>query len=156
MADHKSPTQAEHRAKAHSMLKGAGYSGGGKMTPAKAVHKHEAHLHKGAEPTKLARGGAAKGPKEVNIVIKTGGDDAEKKMAMQQGMQMGAKMAAGAPKPPMGPPPGMAGPGGPGGPPPGGPPPGMMPPHPPGAGPMAKGGFVKVREHHRRTGGKCE
>ena len=152
MAEHKARTQAEHTARAHSMLKGAGYLAGGKMTPAKAVHAHEKHLHKGEPMTKLAKGGAVKGPKAVNVIIKTGGDDAEKKMAMQQGMQIGAKMAAGAPKPPMPP-------GGPQGPMAGGaPPPGMAPGmRPPGAGPMAKGGVVKVRSHVRRkSGGKCE
>lgn len=152
--EHKSKTQAEHRSRANSILKDSGYAGGGKMTPAKATHKHEAHMHPGKTPTKLASGGSVKGPKEVNIVIKTGGDPAEKQMAMQQGMQMGAKMAAGAPKPPMPMPPPGAGPGGP-------PPPGMppgMPPRPgmPPGGMMNKGGVVKVRAHTRAKGGRCE
>lgn len=133
---HKSPTQAEARGKATSMLKGSGYACGGK-------------------PVARASGGSVKGPKTVNVIIKTGGDPAEKQMAMQQGMKMGAAMAA--PKPPMPmPPPG----GGPGGPPP--PMAGGMPPHPPmapppGAGGLKTGGTVKVRSHVRRkSGGKCE
>lgn len=128
---HKSRTQAENRSRAQQVLKDGGYAC-------------------------RAGGGSVKGPKTVNVIIKTGGGDEEKKQAMQQGMMIGAKMAAGAPKPPMGgPPPGMP----PGGPPPGagpGGPPGMPPPgmHPPG-GMMNTGGTVKVRSHIRRkSGGK--
>lgn len=132
---HKSRTQTEHRARANAMLKSAG------------------------APTisKRASGGKVAGPKTVNVIIKTGNDDAVKKEAMQKGLQLGAQLAGGQ-KPP------MPGPGGPPGMPPGGAPPPMMggagappmPPHP-GAGMMAKGGTVKVRSHVRRkSGGKCE
>lgn len=137
---HKSPTKAQHSAKATSMLKSNGYACGGK-------------------PVARASGGSVKGgPKTVNVIIKTGDDGAAKKQAMQQGMQIGAQMAA--QKPPMPPPPGPGGPpgmppGGPPGMPPrppmmGGPPPGMMPPH---AGGLKTGGTVKVRGHIRRKAG---
>lgn len=148
--EHKSRTEAQHRERANSMLKGAGYA------PAKAaVHKHEAHLHKGEPMTKLAGGGKVKGPKEVNVSIHTGASPEEKQANIQQGMQVGAKMAAakmaappmgGAPRPPMAPGAPMGGP----------PAPGGMPMARPGAGPMAKGGQVKVRAHTRSKGGKCE
>lgn len=35
-----------------------GYSRGGRVTPAVAVHKHEANMHPGKAPTKLAKGGS--------------------------------------------------------------------------------------------------
>lgn len=148
--EHKSRTEAQHRERANSVLKGAGYS-----AAKAATHKHEDHLHKGEPHTKLAKGGAVK---SVKVNIHTGASDGEKQQAMQQGLQAGAKMAmqkmAGAGAPPMGgaPRPPMA-PGAPmGAPPPGG---GGMPMRP-GAGPMAKGGQVKVRAHMRSKGGKCE
>lgn len=130
---HKSRTEAEHKAKATSMLKSAGYGA----------------------PAKRASGGKVAGPKTVNVIIKTGNSDAEKQQAAQQGMKMGAMMASKPPMPPprpMAPPPPGAGPMA--GPPGGMPPPGM---HPPGAGGLKKGGVVKIRAHVRRAkGGKCE
>lgn len=143
---HKSDSPKEHAARVHAMLGKAGYSHGGKMTPANAVHKHESHLHKGEPMTKLAKGGGVKGPKSVNVIIKTGNSDAEKQQAAQQGMQLGARMAAGAPKPPMAPQGPM-----PGGMPPGGAPMGG-PPRPPG---LVRGGKVHVKAHTRSKGGKC-
>jgi hypothetical protein len=146
--EHKSRSASEHRERANSMLKGAGYA------PAKAaVSKHEAHLHKGEPRTKLAGGGKVKA---VNVNIRTGASPEEKQANIQQGMQVGAKMAAqkmagagappgGAPRPPMAP-----------GAPMGAPAPGGPMPMRPGAGPMAKGGTVKVRAHTRSRGGKCE
>ncbi len=100
---------------------------------------------------KRARGGRTSG-KAVNIIISTGGGSAERQQAQQQGMKIGAQLAAQKPpmppgggmppRPPMAPPPGMP----PGAPPPGmmppgaGMPPGGMPPRPPGA--MKRGGAV--------------
>lgn len=135
MTAHKSPSKAEHTAKANSMLKGAGYACGGKAMA-------------------RAGGGSIKGgPKTVNVIIKTGNDDAVKKEALQKGLQLGAQMAS-AQKPPMPPGGGMPPPGGPPGGPPGmpaRPPMGGMPP--PGAGGLKTGGTVKVRSHVRRKSG---
>lgn len=150
--EHKSRTQAEHRARAEHILRSAG----GKMTPAKAVHAHEAHLHKGATPTKLAKGGKVKGPTHVTVNVVHGDEQRAQQQGMQQGMQagrmMGAQMAAqkmagappgmppgGPPRPPMGPPPGAA---------PGGMPPGGMRP----SG-MATGGGVKAPHLAGAAGG---
>lgn len=145
--EHKSRTEAQHRERANSMLKGAGYS-----AAKVATHKHEDHLHKGEPHTKLAKGGAVK---SVKVNIHTGASDGEKQMAQQAGIKQGLQMAAAkmaGPGGPMAPRPPMA-PGAPmGAPPPGG---GGMPMRP-GAGPMAKGGTVKVRAHTRSRGGKCE
>ena len=149
--DHRSRTQAEHRDRATKVMKDAGYS------PQSAVHKHERALHPGQPETKFANGGHVKGPKNVTVNVQSGANQQEKQQAMQQGMQMGARMAAQK----------MAQAGPPGAPP-GAPlqsipprpiPPQMPPqgvPRPPGAGPMNKGGIVKVRSHTRRkAGGAC-
>lgn len=119
---------------------------------AHGVHKHERHMHKGEKETKLATGGRAvegraeggrrgdrKGKKHkgttVNIILGgqgQQGDPQREQMAhqagMQQGVQVGAKMAAAK----------LAGAGGP---PPGGPPPGGMPPGAGGPPPGAMGGM---------------
>lgn len=127
----------------------------------KAVHKHERHDHPGKPLTPLRKGGGVHGKHaghrldrharggrakkhgtQVNIIVKSG-DKEKEQMAAQQGMAMGAKMAAGAggpPHPPMGPPPGAGAPpmpppgAGPGGPP-------GMPPRPP----MRRGGKITLR-----------
>lgn len=140
----------------------------------KAIHQHEAHDHKGEPKTKLklARGGGivhghhpihrldkrarggrtVKGPEEVNVIVHTGSSPAEKQMAMQQGMKMGAAMAA--PKPPMMPPPGAGGPPGmPPGPMMGAPPPGAMPPRPPG---LKTGGAVKLTASAAGASGRLQ
>lgn len=155
----------EGSAKAKNVLRGAGYARGGGVSPAKAVHKHEKHLHKGEKETKFKTGGKVGGKKtemradkfsrggskprghtKININVGAGQD--EKKQAMMQGMQLGAKMAAtprpgaGAPvqaRPPM-PPPGGA----PGGGMPGGMPPGGQPPMANRGGRFKKGGPVRV------------
>jgi hypothetical protein len=113
--------------------------------------------------TGMHRGGKGKGPKNITIIVGKGGDDDGKaqmahQAGLQQGAQIGAKMAAGAggpPRPPIGPPGGGPMPGGSpiAGPPPGagGPP---MPPRPGMPPQMARdGGKIKVRAHERRAGG---
>lgn len=140
----------------------------------KAIKQHENHDHKGEKHTKLklARGGGivhgshpmprldkrarggrtGKGPEEVNVIVHTGSSPAEKQVAMQQGMKMGAAMAA--PKPMM-PPPGAGGPP-PGGPMMGAPPPGIgggMPPRPPG---LKRGGPVKLTASAAGASGRLQ
>lgn len=107
--------------KAKGVLRGAGYARGGGVSPVKAVHKHEGHLHKGEKKTKFKHGGKIEGkhapmradkfkrggsvPKghHTRININVGGADAEKKQALQAGVQLGARLAAakmaGAPRP---------------------------------------------------------
>ncbi len=136
--EHRSRTQAEHRARAEHILRSAGGP-----TPAKAVHAHEKHLHKGEPMTKLASGGKVKKASHVTVNVIHGDEQAAQQRGMQQGVQQGVKLGAmqGAmgPRPPMGPPPGAGGPP-PGGPPPGaGPMPGGPPMRPPG---MKAGGAV--------------
>lgn len=127
----------EHSDKARGVLRGAGYARGGGVSPAKAVHKHETHLHKGQAKTKLkqggkvdgkkahpradkfARGGKAPHGKHTKININVGAGEGEKRAALQQGMQLGARMASaarpgvGAPMQARGPMPGAAPAGGP-------------------------------------------
>jgi hypothetical protein len=101
--------KSEH---AKNVLRGAGYARGGGVSPVKAVHKHEKHLHKGKTETKFkhggkiegkkpharadkfARGGSVPHGKHTKIAINIGGGQAEKQQAMQAGVQLGAKMAA--------------------------------------------------------------
>jgi hypothetical protein len=101
----------ENSAKAKTVLRGAGYARGGGVGAKKAVHKHEAHLHKGEKKTKLkhggkvegkhpkvradkyARGGAAPKGKHTNIHINVG-NPAEKQQALKAGVQLGTAMAA--------------------------------------------------------------
>jgi hypothetical protein len=169
--------------KAKNMLRGAGYARGGGVGPAKSKTPQSAHSDEpGGEkamktakarvakkfadggqvgggmskpnPGKRGRGGSKpRGHTKINISV--GAGDAEKKQAMQAGVQLGAKMAAA--KMAMGPKPGgmMPPPGaGPGGPPPGGP----MPP--PGAGPggppplAARGGRMYASGGKVKTGPK--
>jgi len=108
-----------------------GRASGGRMSDAeqdrrdiaRGVHRHEAHMHKGEPETKLAHGGAPKrGGTKTNIMIEAGGGQAEKQAATQQGMQIGArlaaqKMAGAGPRPPMPPRPASPAPAGPSGPP---------------------------------------
>jgi hypothetical protein len=121
-----------------------------------------------SRPDRRARGGEHKSGGKgkigaVNIMVgHTGAEEQQAKQegmqaGMQQGVQVGARVAAqkmgggagGPPRPPMaGPPPGGMPPGMP----PGAPPPGAMPPRPMPPQ-MAKGGEVRVREHHRRRAG---
>lgn len=156
----------------------------------RAVRQHEEHDHKGEKLTdlKLRKGGKVEGHKtkarhdrkyangghvkhhskggaKTNIVIATGGGEGERRMAMQQGVQIGARLAGAGggapmgvppvpPRPPMaappGPPPGMAPPGM------GAPPPGL-PPRPP----MKRGGRTRMhdewseREQHEKRGGRA-
>lgn len=161
----------EHK-RAKEIVKRAGYHAGGSVDEREdkaiakaaariAVRKHESHEHGGkhtpglktggavpgatanAHLGRFARGGRSKGPSRINIVISTGGGEAERQMAMQQGLKLGSAI----PKPGMGAPP----PGAPPMPPPRPPmpPPGAaLPPQgmPPGAPamlprpPMARGG----------------
>lgn len=173
--------------RAHEMLKTHRYAHGGavhtdepqdKALVRKAIRQHETAEHGGHHvalklrrgghvpgdmpedrPDRRARGGSVK-PKigAVNINIKHGGE-AEKQQAMQQGMQIGAKLGAaqagGAPHPPMGGPPmppHPMGPPPPGGPPMGGAPPGMPPrPMPPQM--AAHGGHITRRDERGRWRG---
>lgn len=140
----------------------AGYKSGGSVSPKKAVHTHEDHLHPGKPKTKLKAGGHVKGKAaadrpdrrarggkigSVVINIKAPGqgdgqaDDMKQQMAakagLQKGVAIGAQMAAA--KGPMpgagGPPPPAPMPGGP----PGGPPPGPAP-----MMPRARGGKIHM------------
>lgn len=174
MSEHAS-LRREEQAKAEAHAKRAGYKVGGAVDAeqdrkaiAGAVHKHERHDHKGepltplrwggevagkegkARPDRRARGGSVKGkgPSKINIIIATGGGEGERHQAMQQGMQVGAKLASAA-RPPMlppgagMPPPGLGAP--PPGLPPGAMPPGALPPRPPMGAPgmgMKRGGGV--------------
>lgn len=112
---------------------------GGKHAKIKLKHGGMVHgKHPAHRMDKRARGGkVGHGKPAVNVIVQTS-NPAEKQMAMQQGMKLGAAM--GGPKPPMpmaGPPPGAGGP--PMGSPPPGMPPGGMPPRPPG---LKRGGKV--------------
>ena len=156
----------EHK-RAREIVKRAGYHAGGSVDEREdkaiakaaakiAVRKHENHEH-GGEHTpglksggkvqghhshhhlgRFARGGRARGPARINIVIATGGGEAERQMAMQQGLKLGSAI----PKPGMGAPPPAAAMPRPPMPPPGAPqgaPQGMPPAMPPRP-PMATGG----------------
>lgn len=183
-----SSARAKEQARAEQHTKKAGYARGGAVAEdekndramvKKAVAEHEEHDHKGEPRTKLrikrggkvdgkmpmqrldkrARGGHV-GKPPVNVIINSGGGEAEKQQAaqagMQQGVQLGARAAiakmsgAGAGGPPPGAPPGSMPPAP--GMPPGAPPPGgglPIAPHPPMAGPpgapmRAKGGALKL------------
>lgn len=109
-------TQAERKAQASKMLKRAGYADGGKVTPEKAVHKHERGMHQGEPLTRFAdggavgmkRGGSVKGKRggaktSVNVIIAPQGGG---------GAGLAAPMPAAAPAMPPMPmkPPGMGGP----------------------------------------------
>lgn len=199
--------RAPENAKAIEYSRKAGYKSGGAVTPKEAVHKHEDKDHPGTTHTRLKRGGTVpgkeaaqrldkpqrahgggvkhKGGHKTNIIIQTGGGQAEKQQALQQGMQMGAQKVIGALKAkmggaggPPGAPPGAGMPPG-GAPPMGGAPPGP-PPNPMGPPMRAKGGRVgtnglsgagtmkpakgmleepapiKVKAHMRRRGGACK
>lgn len=170
--------RSEHEAHARAHVRKAGYAAGGdiaqdKKMIKKAVREHEGHEHGGKHTAlKLRAGGHVKGEQGkhradkmarggrtgkksggVNIVIATGGGEPERRMAFQQGAQVGAQMgkmaAASAPRPPMMPPPGAGG-APPGAPPPrppmAGPPPGAGGPPPGGMPPMKRGGGVKMRD----------
>ena len=111
----------EGSAKAKGVLRGAGYARGGGVSPVKAVHKHEGHMHKGEKKTafkhgghvegkktaaradKFARGGSKPRGHHTRVNINVGAGEAEKQNAMKTGMALGAKMAAakmgGAPRP---------------------------------------------------------
>lgn len=149
--------RAERHARAHQILKQAGYSAykrGGhtdeaedKKMMAGYVHKHEKHDHPGTKLTKFKTGGAVHGKhakahahkkgRGSHVTIVVGANDAEKRDAMHKGAALGAMMAARKMAgPPMG-----AGPGGPPMPPPG---PGAVPPGPPGMPPMKRGGAVHL------------
>lgn len=170
-------SKADHSTKARGVLRGAGYARGGGVgaRAKKAVHKHEGHLHKGEEKTKLKKGGKVDGKKpaarpdkmarggskprgHTKININVGAGQQEKQQAMQQGMQLGAKMAAqkmaaagggmGGPRPGAGAP--MQG--RPGMPPPGagGPPPGAAP----GGPPMQRPPMAPPGQPGMKRGGK--
>jgi hypothetical protein len=170
----------KEQSSAEDYCRKAGYKSGGgvksdaaqdRASIAGAVHKHERHDHPGEPLTKLRGGGKVGGSKAkprldrfarggkvgkgpINIIISTGGGEPERQMAFQQGAKVGAAVggAAGAPRPPMMPPPGGPGMPPPGaGMPPGGPPPMAGPMAPAMAGvppmarpPMKRGGSVKV------------
>lgn len=128
--------------KAKNTLVKAGYARGGGVSPKRAVHKHEEHLHKGEPKTKFKQGGKVDGKKSgaradkmsrggskprghTKININVGSSQADRQQALKTGMVLGAKMGArpamGAPmqaRPPMAPPAGAPAPGGmpPGGP----------------------------------------
>jgi len=183
MTSHHASLRHEEQSKAEAHARRAGYKVGGhvdeeqdRKQTAEMIHKHERHDHKGesltryraggevkgreacARPDRRARGGkVGKGPSKVNIVIATGGGAAERQQAQQQGMQIGARLAASAPRPPMMPPPGAGLPPGSGMPPPGvmppgaGLPPGALPPRP-GMPPMKRGGGIYPL-HNAGSGG---
>lgn len=160
-------SKQERSEKAKGVLRGAGYARGGGVSPAKKakVKMEDDDLPKkkvgkvGGSKTsqradKFARGGSIPKGHHTKININVGAGQAEKAAAMQQGVKMGATMAAqklgaGGPRPGAGAPP-MARPPMP---PPGGAPPPrpMMPPAggapmgpPPGGPPMAnRGGAFK-------------
>lgn len=139
-----------------------GYASGGAVSPEKAVHAHEAKMHKGVPKTKFAMGGAVTGTRldrparakggrvgkgtNVNIVI-----------APQGGQAPMPGVAAGPPPVPVRPP--MADPPMPPGPPPNmGPPPGM-PIRSHGGRTYATGGAVKpgpAYEEGKRLGTKVQ
>lgn len=48
---------------AKNLLRKAGYARGGGVSPAKAVHKHEKHMHPGKAETKFRHGGKIEGKK---------------------------------------------------------------------------------------------
>lgn len=142
-------SKQERSEKAKGVLRGAGYARGGGVSPAKKKMKKVEGEKPKSRADKYARGGSVPKGHHTKININVGAGQQEKAAAMQQGVKMGATMAAqklgaggprpgaGAPpmaRPPMPPPGGMPGgappprpmmppPGaGPGGPPPGGPP----------------------------------
>lgn len=165
--------RSRDQSNAEECLRRAGYARGGAISDdaedrkiaARAVHLHEKHDHKGEPLTKLKRGGSVagektadrldrrarggrlkhSGPTKVNVIVTSGGGDAEKQMAFQRGAQTGARAVAtklaaagGAPRPPM-PPSGAPMPPHPPMPPPGA---AGMPPRPPGM--MKRGGAVTL------------
>lgn len=126
-------------AKAKSVLRGAGYARGGGVSPVKKKMKKIEGEKPAMRADKYARGGSVPKGKHAGhhtkININVGAGQAEKQAALQQGVKMGATMAAqklgaGGPRPgagappmarPMPPPPGAgAPPPGAGAPPPGG------------------------------------
>lgn len=156
-------SKADKSEKAKGVLRGAGYARGGGVSPVKAVHKHESHLHKGKKKTEFKHGGKIEGKKtamradkfkrggsvakghHTRININVGAAQAEKQQAMKAGVMVGAKLAAakmaGGARPGAGAP--MQARPMPGGPAPGGMPPGGAPPT--GTPPMvgaARGGCM--------------
>lgn len=114
--------------KAKGVLRGAGYARGGGVSPAKKKMKKVEGEKPAMRADKYARGGSVPKGKHAGhhtkIIINAGGNPADKAAAMQQGMKMGATMAAqklgaGGPRPgagappmarPMPPPPGAGAP----------------------------------------------
>lgn len=101
----------ENSAKAKGMLARSGYARGGGVSPIKAVHKHEGHMHKGEKKTKLKHGSKVEGKKphhradkfarggsvpkgHTKININMGASMADKQDAMKKGAQIGATMMA--------------------------------------------------------------
>lgn len=143
---HKSDTPAQHHQRVDRVLGGSGGVHSDESQDMamirKAVHAHEANMHPGEAPTKLARGGKAK--PNVTVVINTAQNPPDgqavemaKQAGLQQGVRMGAAMAA---RPAMPPPGGGMPPRPPVGP--SGAPPGGMPPAGSGGG-MRRGGRAK-------------
>lgn len=132
-------SKQERSEKAKGVLRGAGYARGGGVSPAKKKMKKVEGDKPKSRADKYARGGSVPKGHHTKININVGAGQQEKAAAMQQGVKMGATMAAqklgaGGPRPnagapPMARPPMPPPPGGPGAP----PPRPMMPP--PGAGP---------------------
>lgn len=169
--------------KAKKMLACGGYARGGGVSPVKAVHKHEARLHKGEKETPFKHGGKVDGKKpharadkyarggsvprgHTKININMGASEADKKDAMKKGVALGAqlaaaKMAGGMPRPGAGAPMQARPPAAPGGPMPGGAPPMGAGPQgvPPTVGQkrggrtFAKGGSVKPLKMEAGAGG---
>lgn len=88
----------EGSAKAKNVLRGAGYARGGGVGVPK-VKKHGDKVdgkHSKSRADKFSRGGSAPSGKhtKTHIAINVGAGEAEKRNALQQGMQLGAKLAA--------------------------------------------------------------
>lgn len=139
---HKSDTPTQHHQRVDRVLGGSGGVHSDESQDMamirKAVHAHEANMHPGEAPTKLARGGKAK--PNVTVVINTAQnppDGQAVEMAKQAGLQQGVRMGAAMAMPPPGggmPPRPPVGPSG--------APPGGMPPAGSGGG-MRRGGRAK-------------
>lgn len=71
---------------------------GGPVTPVKAVHKHESHMHKGETPTKFAAGGPIKKNWIAGAIKKPGALHAD--LGVPQGKKIPAKKLASAAKKP--------------------------------------------------------
>ena len=98
--------KGEHKAKAKGVLRGAGYARGGGvgatagmdgMKPGGKVKKKTAKIDgnkPASRPDKMARGGSEPKGHHTRVNINVGAGQAEKQQAMQQGLALGAKLAA--------------------------------------------------------------